>query len=105
MIYRLLALAALVALARGFEAAEESAAPGAKFNKDELEKILKREHSDRISNIYDSENDIQCATPVRASVRQQPSQPTRAAVGRYTWNVEAQELCPGVDGKCSKEEL
>ena len=24
---------------------------------------------------------------------------------RYTWNVESQELCPGVDGKCSKEEL
>ena len=24
---------------------------------------------------------------------------------RYTWNIEKQELCPGVDGKCEKEEL
>ena len=37
------------------------------FNKDELEALLKKEHSERISNIYDSENGIQCAA--RARVR------------------------------------
>jgi len=37
----------------------EAQVPGAKFNKDELEAILKKEHSDRVSNIYDSENGIQ----------------------------------------------
>lgn len=84
MIYRVcIAIFALATSARGFEASEpDPEVPGAKFNKDELEEILRKEHSDRISNIYDSENDIQ-----------------------YTWNVESQELCPGVDGKCSKEEL
>ena len=40
-------------------AAEVDSAPGAKFNKAELEAILKKEHSDRVSNIYDSENGIQ----------------------------------------------
>ena len=40
-------------------ATEVDSAPGAKFNKAELEAILKKEHSDRVSNIYDSENGIQ----------------------------------------------
>ena len=38
--------------------AEEEKAP---FNKDELEQLLKKEHSQRVSNIYDSEAGIQCA--------------------------------------------
>lgn len=57
-------------------------AEGASFNKDELEELLKKEHSQKISNVYDPDTGVQ-----------------------YTWNIEAQELCPGVDGKCSKEEL
>ena len=57
-------------------------AEGATFNKEELEKLLRKEHSQRISNIYDSANGVQ-----------------------YTWNIEKQELCPGVDGKCTKDEL
>jgi hypothetical protein len=52
------------------------------FNKDELEALLKKEHSNKISNIYDPDTGVQ-----------------------YPWNIEGQELCPGVDGKCSKEEL
>ncbi|KAL1526825.1 hypothetical protein AB1Y20_015517 [Prymnesium parvum] len=52
------------------------------FNKAELEAVLRKDHSQRISNIYDSESGIQ-----------------------YTWDIENQELCPGVDGKCSKDEL
>eukprot|EP00316_Scyphosphaera_apsteinii_P011088 CAMPEP_0119334522 /NCGR_PEP_ID=MMETSP1333-20130426/87493_1 /TAXON_ID=418940 /ORGANISM="Scyphosphaera apsteinii, Strain RCC1455" /LENGTH=78 /DNA_ID=CAMNT_0007344829 /DNA_START=19 /DNA_END=255 /DNA_ORIENTATION=- len=60
----------------------EKAGKQPSFNKVELEELLRKDHSDRISNIYDSENNIQ-----------------------YTWNIERQELCPGVDGKCSKEEL
>ena len=126
----------------------ESDVPGAKFNKDELEAILKKEHSDRVSNIFDSENGIQhrCLStlpslqqPVRRAhgprgppvlpraappgtergtlavwQPERPSSPCtplqtseqRAAfVGRYTWDVDNQELCAGVDGKCSKEEL
>ena len=61
MIYRVcIAIFALATSARGFEASEpDPEVPGAKFNKDELEEILRKEHSDRISNIYDSENDIQ----------------------------------------------
>lgn len=39
-------------------ACEEAQAP---FNKVELEELLRKEHSTRISNIYDSENGIQCA--------------------------------------------
>lgn len=73
----------LVALVAACRAADpDPDVPGAKFNKAELEAILKKEHSDRVSNIYDSENDIQ-----------------------YTWDVENQVLCPGVDGTCSKTEL
>ena len=53
---RLLLLALLVALAH----AEESAHA---FNKEELEKLLKEEHSQRVSNIYDNEAGIQCALP------------------------------------------
>ena len=52
------------------------------FDKAELEKLLRAEHSQTISNVYDKENGIQ-----------------------YTWNVQKQELCEGVDGKCSKDEL
>jgi len=52
----------LVALVAACRAADpDPDVPGAKFNKAELEAILKKEHSDRVSNIYDSENDIQCA--------------------------------------------
>ena len=58
------------------------AAEDAPFNKAELESLLKAEHSQKISNIFDSAAGIQ-----------------------YTWNIERQELCPGVDGVCSKEEL
>ena len=127
-------------------AAEVDSAPGAKFNKAELEAILKKEHSDRVSNIYDSENGIQRRRlPNKCPGTQQPraaarlsrrpariaqgcraepgrrafaarartlllARPRRterraAVVGRYTWDVENQELCAGVDGKCSKEEL
>ena len=62
MIYRVVCIAifALATSARGFEASEpDPEVPGAKFNKEELEEILRKEHSDRISNIYDSQNDIQ----------------------------------------------
>jgi len=69
----------VVALVAALALASAADAP---FNKEELEAILKAEHSQKISNVYDSTNDIQ-----------------------YTWNIEAQELCPGVDGTCSKEEL
>ena len=40
--------------------AAEDKAP---FNKDELEALLRKEHSQKVSNIYDSENGIQCAAP------------------------------------------
>lgn len=53
----------------------ESDVPGAKFNKDELEAILKKEHSDRVSNIFDSENGIQH----RASVKIAQPAAARAA--------------------------
>ena len=61
MIYRVcIALFALATSARGFEASEpDPEVPGATFNKDELEEILRKEHSDQISNVYDSQNDIQ----------------------------------------------
>lgn len=71
--FRLLLLLALAAL---------GAAEDPPFDKEELEAILRKEHSQRISNVYDSANGIQ-----------------------YTWNIERQELCPGVDGKCTKDEL
>ena len=38
--------------------------------------------SQKISNVYDPHEKVQ-----------------------YTWNIEKQVLCPGVDGVCSKEEL
>ena len=66
----------LVALVMGSLAEEPP------FDKEELEVLLKKEGSQRVSNIYDSEKGIQ-----------------------YTWNVEKQELCVGVDGVCSKDEL
>jgi len=69
----------LVLVACAVLAVEPGAPP---FNKDELETLLRKEHSQRISNIYDSENGIQ-----------------------YSWDIANQKLCPGVDGKCSKEEL
>jgi len=52
------------------------------FDKEGLEALLRKEHSQRVSNIYDSEHSIQ-----------------------YTWDIDNQVLCPGVDGKCEKEEL
>ena len=73
-------LAALLLLAFVGLAAGENDKPD--FDKDGLEAILKKEHSQKISNIYDSKAGVQ-----------------------WTWNIEAQELCPGVDGVCSKEEL
>ena len=69
----------LLALLSTFAAAQDGAP---KFDKDALEEVLRKDHSQKVSNIYDGENDIQ-----------------------YTWNVEKQELCPGVDGVCSTEEL
>jgi len=81
----LLVLLCAALLGAAFETADSVVDPDVKppsFNKAELEELLKKEHSDKISNIYDSDNDIQ-----------------------YTWNVEEQILCPGVDGHCSKEEL
>lgn len=73
--FRLLLLLALAALGGADDEPEA-------FNKEELEKVLRKEHSQRISNVYDSANGIQ-----------------------YTWDIERQELCPGVDGKCTKDEL
>ena len=108
MIYRLLLALALVASARGFEASEvDVETPSASFNKKELEEILRKDHSDRISNIFDSVNQIQCAGPANPPRSQtQLHSPHQGVLGRrYTWNIETQELCPGVDGKCSKEEL
>ena len=77
------ALAALIALVATTAAAETPDFDvSTSFDKAELEKLLKAEHSQTISNVYDKENSIQ-----------------------YTWNVEKQELCEGVDGKCAKDEL
>ena len=45
-----------ISLLLGFAGAEEDKAP---FNKEELEKLLRAEHSQRISNIYDNEAGIQ----------------------------------------------
>ena len=55
----LLVASAFLLCASRAEEEVESSASGAKFNKDELEAILKKEHSDRVSNIFDSENGIQ----------------------------------------------
>ena len=77
LVLRALLLAALVV---GSSGAPEAETPP--FDKDNLEALLRKEHSQRVSNIYDSEKGIQ-----------------------YTWNIEKQELCPGVDGVCSKDEL
>jgi len=75
----LLLRAVLLAAVFLLSSAVEDAAP---FDKNELEAVLRKEHSQRISNVYDSANGIQ-----------------------YTWHIERQELCPGVDGKCEKDEL
>ena len=64
-LFRLVAALAALTIACAFEAADPE--PGAAFNKEELEKILRAEHSTKISNVYDSENGIQCAT--RATLR------------------------------------
>ena len=47
----------VVALVAALALASAADAP---FNKEELEAILKAEHSQKISNVYDSTNDIQC---------------------------------------------
>ena len=52
-------VALLLAAAAAFET--ETSKPGA-FNKEELEAILKKDHSDRVSNIFDSDNNIQCVS-------------------------------------------
>jgi len=71
--------ALLVAVAAFALAADE---PNHGFDKEELEKLLRADHSQKISNVFDPVNKIQ-----------------------YTWHIETQMLCPGVDGVCSKEEL
>ena len=68
---RLVMAAAALSFACAFEAADPE--PGAAFNKEELEKILRAEHSTKISNVYDSENGIQCAASRRAPRMQPPS--------------------------------
>ena len=55
---RSLIVCSLLLACSAFEAADPEKPP---FNKEELEEILRKDHSDRISNIYDSANDIQCA--------------------------------------------
>lgn len=74
---QLLALALLAALSRADDSLEPKPLP---FQKEELEKLLKSEHSTRISNIYDSEAGIQCAAPClrRAALRRRPPAPTSA---------------------------
>ena len=58
MVARWLLSALLLSVAvHAFDATEADKAPS--FNKAELEELLRKEHSQRISNIYDSENDIQ----------------------------------------------
>lgn len=100
--------ALLVAVAAFALAADE---PNHGFDKEELEKLLRADRtcmsaaprslfnntltpcatvalarpladSQKISNVFDPVNKIQ-----------------------YTWHIETQMLCPGVDGVCSKEEL
>ena len=53
------ALCLLAALLVGVHAADETPP----FDKEELETLLRKEHSQRVSNIYDSEKGIQCASP------------------------------------------
>ena len=65
-------LAIVAALAVG--AAGEADPPP--FNKEELEVMLRAQHSQKISNVYDPHTKTQ-----------------------YTWNVEKQELCPGVSAR------
>lgn len=48
-----------LALFAAFALAADDAPP---FNKEELEALLKKEHSQRVSNIYDNENGIQCVS-------------------------------------------
>ena len=55
----LLVLLCSALLGASFETADDAKPPS--FNKQELEDLLKKEHSDKVSNIYDSDNDIQCA--------------------------------------------
>ena len=54
MYWRSLLLSAIALLV--MQAAGEETPP---FNKEELEALLKKEHSQRVSNVYDSENGIQ----------------------------------------------
>ena len=140
---RLVVAAAALTFACAFEAADPE--PGAAFNKEELEKILRAEHSTKISNVYDSERDPvrrvtprathaaaataaaarrcrrrRCISRQRRHAAAALLPPAAAACAlppprahpacrsprrRYTWNIELQELCAGVDGVCSKEEL
>ena len=58
--FRMSAIRLLLALLVALAHAEESVHA---FNKEELEKLLKEEHSQRVSNIYDNEAGIQCALP------------------------------------------
>ena len=48
----------------------------------ELESILKRDHAEFATNVFDKDNQRQ-----------------------FTWNVERQELCEGKDGSCVKDEV
>ena len=57
---------ALGMLALAISAEEEKPPP---FNKAELEEMLKKEHSQKIANIYDSETSTQCAAKPNAATR------------------------------------
>ena len=81
------------------------------FDKEGLEKVMKEEHGQKISNIFDTAANIQYAprrtlhaamrTLTRRTCPRSRGRPPR----RYTWDVENQVLCPGLDGVCEKEEL
>lgn len=43
------------------------------FNKEELEDILRKEHSQKISNVFDAANSIQCAPSLMRLQRHQPT--------------------------------
>ena len=81
--------------------AEEEKAP---FNKDELEQLLKKEHSQRVSNIYDSEKGIQCASPPAQQVTSfLCGHCSRCAAGSWQVHVEHREA--GVVPRCRRQVL
>ena len=64
------ALAAVSAAEPGFSSQPEGGTQPY-FNKDDMEALLKKEHSQRISNVYDSKNGVQCV-PRHSSARLPP---------------------------------